>query len=450
MKCSAVQGRRTTESQATRRAKAALRKALPENEWRAVEAWVSTFLPYQREWVLDLGRYSVLLKARQIGASHGYGGAAALWGLLGESTTLVSVGEREAAELLEKVGKHAEVLHRLGSKWAKPIITATTIRFPESGGEVKAVPSTSAGRGRTGNVVLDECAYYERPEKVWDGAAGSALRQGKIRLASTPNGIGNLFHTMWSDPAASVGYRKFATTIDDAIADGLNVDIAECWKLARGDARVFDQLFRCKFLDNDAQYISSDLIGASMIDRPVQGQSVVYAGLDVGKSADLTALVLLKLDAKKNAFVTKVETARRTSQADLDRLAATAFAAGARRLCIDATGMGSFPAEAIQKRYGVSKVEMVNFTLKSKEDMATTMGQFFSDGRIYIPRSETKLRDDITMIRRIVTSAGNVRYDAAHTDQGHADTAWALALALHGASFPSPARGELDESLLAF
>jgi hypothetical protein len=39
-----------------------------------------------------------------------------------------------------------------------------------------------------------------------------------------------------------------------------------------------------------------------------------------------------------------------------------------------------------------------------------------------------------------VTSAGNVRYDAARTDEGHADSAWALGLALHAANAPIPYR----------
>jgi hypothetical protein len=47
------------------------------------------------------------------------------------------------------------------------------------------------------------------------------------------------------------------------------------------------------------------------------------------------------------------------------------------------------------------------------------------------PRAAERLREDICAIRREITTAGNVRYDAPHTDEGHADAAWALALALH-------------------
>ena len=37
-------------------------------------------------------------------------------------------------------------------------------------------------------------------------------------------------------------------------------------------------------------------------------------------------------------------------------------------------------------------------------------------------------------IRRIVTKQASVRYDAPNTDKGHADRAWALALAVYAAA----------------
>src|SRR5689334_7390568 len=91
-------------------AKAALRQALPAREWRAVELWLGTFYRYQQEWLLDWGRFSLLNKSRQIGASHVYAGCGVLWGMLGETTTVVSIGEREALEVVQKAAKHAEAL----------------------------------------------------------------------------------------------------------------------------------------------------------------------------------------------------------------------------------------------------------------------------------------------------------------------------------------------------
>jgi phage FluMu gp28-like protein len=107
--------------------------------------------------------------------------------------------------------------------------------------------------------------------------------------------------------------------------------------------------------------------------------------------------------------------------------------------------MGAFPADEMQKRHGRMRVEPVVFTQQSKEDLATSLYTAFTQKTVHIPRADKnlgagavefgcaqKLRDDLCSIRRVITIAGNIRYDAPHTDEGHADRAWALALALHG------------------
>lgn len=409
-------------------------KQLPVREAQAVLAWLSCFYGYQQTWLLDPSRFSILLKCRQIGASHTYGGAAALWGVFGQHTTVVSVGQREAEELLEKVGHHCNVLHQLGSKWAKPFVSKTRVAMG-SKATVVAVPSSSGGRGRSGNVVLDEAAYHEHPEAVWDGASATVLHGFRMRVMSTPNGVGNLFHQLFNDP--SIGFRKHIVTLDDARADGLKVSDAECWKMARGDARLYDQLFNCKFLDGDAQYIPTELVNASIVDDVYGYEGEYYAGLDIGRTADRTVIVVVRADPYGLMWVTHVKECKRTSQDDIDAMVDEVMGVyQPKRLCVDSTGIGAFPAESLQKRYGRTRVEPVVFTTQSKEDLATSLFQAFVEGRPRMLREHQRLRDDICSLRRIITSAGNVRYDAPHTSEGHADSAWAFALAIHAAVRP--------------
>ncbi|MGI9117204.1 MAG: hypothetical protein ACR2JV_06180 [Gaiellales bacterium] len=434
--------------------RARFRATLPPAEFAALNSWLSCFYPYQLRWLLDWGRFALLLKARQLGASHTVAGDGVLWGaFLGETTTVISVGEREALEVLDKAERHARVLERLGSRWARATRKGQELRFVD-GGRVVALPATSGGRSYSGNVILDEFAYQQRPDDVWDGAAAVVLHGYKLRVISTPNGVGNLFHKLWTDPKAHEGYSRHRVTIDEARADGLPIDDAECWKMSRGDPRVYDQLFRCAFLDNDAQYIpSAEITACSSSDLYVHDGDC-YAGLDIGRTNDLTVLVVVKVDADGVRVVQRVESRKRTSQGDLDDMVERAFADyGVRRLCVDATGIGAFPAEAMQRRYGRRRVEPVVFTLASKEDLATGLSTAFFDRSVRLPATDAALRgaepgtadmlrDDLCSIRRIVTSAGNVRYDAPHTDAGHADRAWALALALHACRTPPNTRRE--------
>lgn len=430
----------------------ALRRALPPTEFRAVRAWLSTFYPYQIGWLLDWSRFAELLKARQIGASHTYAAACVLWAMLGETTTVVSLTDDDATEVVKKSAKHATALARLGSQWA-----AIPERHPQhdlslaSGGRILAKSSESGGRGMSGNIILDEFAYHEHPEEVWDAAAAVVMHGYRLRVISTPNGVGNLFHSLWTDPKASEGYVKHCVTIDEARADGLRVDDAECWRMARGDPRVYDQLFRCSFLDAEEQYIPTALIQAASEASTALEAGDTYAGLDIGLTNDLTSLCTIRLAPDGRRWVQEVECCKRTSWEDQQALIDRSYKRWRwRRLCVDATGLGAVPAQILAKRYGGhivngkavgGIVEPVDFTPSSKEDLATMLYAHFQATapalpRVAIPTHDKSLRDDLCALRRIVTAAGNIRYDAQRTALGHADRAWALALALHACTRP--------------
>jgi phage FluMu gp28-like protein len=432
-------------SQRSNHTRASLQKSLPASEFAAVNAWLGTFYDYQLEWLLDWERFALLNKARQIGASHTYGAAAVLWGMFGDTTTIVSKGETESLEVLDKVGKHSIALGMLGSNWAAPRgrPTATKV-FLRSGGRIIALPSTSGGRSFSGNVLLDEFAYHIHPKEVWDGAAGTVMHGYKLRGMSTPNGVGNLWHQLWTDPDAHKGYSLHEVPLEQAMADGLEVNLEDCWKMARGDPRVFDQLFHCKFLDNDSQYIPSELLTLATSDDvnvspKLAGEN--YGGLDIGVERDLTALLIIRRVGSLR-FPIHIETHRRTDDALIEQLVDKAFgpAYSCKRLCADATGIGSFPAQRLKRKHPL-RFEPIDFTNKSKEELASGLYSTLSNQELKFPRhyryndidEATLLREDICAIRRIVTTSGNVRYDAPRTSKGHADRAWALMLALHAA-----------------
>lgn len=405
------------------------------HEWAAVQSWLETFYPYQLEWLLDWSRFAVTVKSRQIGASHTYAGAAVLWGLLGETTTVISLGEREATEVVEKAKLHAQALNKLGSRWARVTQKSAEQVKLSSGGRILALPATSGGRSYSGNVILDEFAYYQRPRQVWDGAGGTVLHGYKLRVLSTPNGIGNLFHQIYTDPGINDGYTLHKVTLDEAREQGLSVNLDDCWKQARGDPRVFDQLFRCSFLDDAEQYLPTDIVLRAVVPalpRTLRGDR--YAGLDVGLSNDLTVLTVVEQDEKGVAHLVDLEECKRTSweeqQAMIER---SASLWGWKRICVDSTGLGAVPSQLLQSKLGRQRVEPVPFTLQSKEALATLLYQAFNDGMVKMLR-DVPLINDLCSLRRLITTTGAVRYDAPRTAAGHADRAWSLALALHACS----------------
>lgn len=364
--------------------------------------------------------------------------------MLGETTTVLSLGERESAEVLLKAKKHAEVLKRLGAQL--PIVTRDShseIEFV-SGGRVISLPQSSGARSYSSNVILDEIAYYPHAEQAWDGAAGATTHGFKLRCPSTPNGVGNLFHDLWTN--TTIKPRRHEVTIDVAVAQGLRVNWDQLWEKARGDQRVFDQLYRCQFLDADQQYIPTTLINAALEDETAIFDGDAFGGLDIGRTNDATSLYVVRVDGDGVLWVQSSYESKRipvgeeahTTSDDLDAIVDKAFNEWQmRRLCVDSSGIGAFPAQRMQQAHGRHRVEPVIFTQNSKEDLATTLFQVLTEKRLKIPREDKALQRDLASIKRIITTAGNVRYDAPRTAEGHGDRAWALALAVHAATQPA-------------
>lgn len=397
--------------------------------------------------MLESSDYAVCNKSRQIGVSHSTAGLLNIWGAFrGETTTIISVGEREAIEVLDKVKLHSDVLVKhLGSNMARRTgrDSATDVGFA-SGGRVLALPSTG-GRSFTGNVYLDEFAYYLDRKKAWDAAMAVTLLGFKARISSTPNGVDNEFHSVCTDAEFGKNFAQYQITIHDAIACGYPVDLKKCWTIAHQDERLFGQLFECSFLDGLLQYIPTAMVDACAVDDLYTWQGEYYGGLDIGRSNDLTVLIVVRKGPDGVRRVQWTGKCKRTNSQALDDLVDYAFRRfDLTKLGVDATGLGIFPADQMQQKYGEWAVEPVTFTLQSKETLATGLYDALANRTANIPEKTGTLPEDdfapgeaealhreICSIKREVTAAGNVRYDTPRSAQGHGDRAWAFALALH-------------------
>ena len=98
-----------------------------------------------------------------------------------------------------------------------------------------------------------------------------------------------------------------------------------------------------------------------------------------------------------------------------------------RRACIDATGIGAPLAEALEREFG-PRVEPVVFTAAVKEDLAYRTKRRLENRLSLLPDTR-EIRRAFSAVKRYVTPSGNLRFDAARTEAGHADEFWAKALA---------------------
>ena len=81
-------------------------------------------------------------------------------------------------------------------------------------------------------------------------------------------------------------------------------------------------------------------------------------------------------------------------------------------------------------------MEAVNFSAQVKEALAYPLKGAMEDRKVRIPEDPV-IRADLRKVQKVTTSAGNIRFVAESTPDGHADRFWALALALHAGSDPS-------------
>lgn len=188
--------------------------------------------------------------------------------------------------------------------------------------------------------------------------------------------------------------------------------------------------------DDDAAFLEYDLIASCEYSASENWQSQqdgrqLYIGVDIGRKHDLTVLwVLEKLG--DTLYTRHIEALRKMTKGQQEAILWPWFERAA-RVCIDATGLGVGWVDDAQDAFGKYRVEGVTFTQQTKEAMAYPLRGAFEDQKIRIPYDPV-IRADLRAVTKQVTTAGNIRFTAERTHNGHADRFWALALAIHAAN----------------
>ena len=415
---------------------------------------------YQREKVMDKSRFRFDIWARQTGKSFATTLADTLSAAEGAPWVVLSSGERGSKENIEKCQMHAQAIGaavesiQSDFKTDDGVFTAHEIRFP-SGGRIVGLPANPAtARGHSANVDLDEFSTHKDSRKIWTALFPTINRGFRLRVNGTPLGKQNKFYELDRDwrqfiAEGKPGYSVKKVTIYDAVAGGLelrdpngNACTPEDLREALGDPDAWAQEYLCEYVDEATAYLTYDMIAACEDEAATVAADLkaisgpLYVGVDIGRKRDLTVIWIAERVGDVSwtrAVITLEKTLFRDQRAALFDVLALP---NCRRVCMDATGLGMQMAEEAQQKFGAHKVEAVTFTNLVKEDLAVRVRRRFEDRLARIP-AERAIRDDLHSIKKYVTAAGNVRFDAERTDQGHADRFWSLALAEMAASGPS-------------
>ena len=128
-------------------------------------------LPYQRKFILAHQRKKIWVSSRQIGKSWTLAFIAAYKALEKKNglSLCISTGGRAAQELIKKVHQFAEAVKLITKGKIDYVPSSDGCKF-SNGSRVVSLPSgnPTALRGWSANgaVLIDECAFIERPYEV--------------------------------------------------------------------------------------------------------------------------------------------------------------------------------------------------------------------------------------------------------------------------------------------
>jgi phage FluMu gp28-like protein len=451
-------------------------------------------LPYQRRWVNDHARWKFGLMARQVGKdfSSGFEGMAEC--ALAESRDrkidwlIAAPSERQSLESLERWKEWAHVfklsladVQELREAGGESLLKSATITFPH-GSRVIAVPGKpETVRGFSANVLLTEFAFFEQPAATWSAILPSVTNQmrglKKVRLITTPNGIGNMAHDLWTRnynpkdeggrmkdevetsaatsefhpssfllPPSSIWSCHFVD-IHQAKSEGLPINIEQL-KAAFNFPDGWAQEYECQFLDVQSTLLPYELIAtcesaeARDLCPPEYWQSRPpyrqVMGIDFGRHRHLTVAWVLAQsgDVWQTMEVLVLEKMPSDQQEEILRQRLRQCD----RVCFDYTGPGVGLGDYLVKEFRAyepekhkfGKIELCHFSNTLKVEIFSKLRMAFEKRSVRVPQSRA-IREDLHSMNRVSTPTGQITYRAPYSPDGHADRCTALALALRAA-----------------
>lgn len=429
-------------------------------------------LRYQADWIRDNSRLKLARKGRQLGFSWATAYAA-------DQRTSVqgarfdqwvsSRDEIQARLFLEDCKLWAQAMDIAARDLGEVVIdpkekhSAFVLSFA-NGRRIHSMSSNpDAQAGKRGSRVLDEFALHPDPRKLWAIAYPGITWGGSLEVISTLRGSKNYFNTLITEILEGgnpKGFSLHTVTLQNALDAGFlyklqqslpaederqEMDEPEYFDFVKSgcaDEESFLQEYMCVPADDDVAFLEYDLIASAEYPSGTSWQTIeggeLYAGVDIGRKNDLT--VLWVVERLGDVFYTRhVEALRNMSKPDQEKVLWPWFER-CRRVCIDYTGLGIGWGDDAQRKFGTSCIELVTFTPRVKEALAYPVRGQMEDRRLRIPY-DPHIRADLRAVTKQVTVAGNIRFTAERTPDGHSDRFWALALALHSAGGPQFAYG---------
>lgn len=425
------------------------------------------FLPYQKRWIEDSSRIKIMEKSRQIGISWASAYGAVRQALQHPRTNLwiSSRDEIQAKLFLNDCKTFANLLDtaytELNTKIfpKKQAVSTYALRFSNRSFVHSMSSNPDAQAGKRGTRILDEFALHPNPEQLYTIAYPGITWGGQLEIVSTHRGSNNFFNQLIQEARHNGNPKNISlhrVTLVDALEQGFLKRLKQ--KLPPDDVRqtmdedayinfirsscaseeVFLQEYMCLPGDENQTFLRYESIRNCLYECKEAWQktpkSEAFLGVDIAREHDLSVFWLL--EKVEDVFYTRRFICLQKSCFDEQEAVLNEFVSASHcplHVCIDQTGIGRQFVERAQGKFGKDCIRGVTFTPHLKENLAYTLKNAFDRQKIRIP-NDPALVTDLRSIRLVIGSGTHTRFEAKHTDNGHADRFWAIALALYAAT----------------
>ena len=426
-------------------------------------------------------RFGIDVKSRQIAWSFTTACDAVADGVLNPETPhiFVSINLEEAKE---KIRYAKAIIESLDAPVRPKMIqdSQTGIEF-ENHSRLVSFPCRPPRGMPRARIYLDEMAHYKEglDREIYTAALPATTRgDGYIRIGSSPLGAKGLFWEIYTESTRKYpGFaehrsavpwwqvRAFCADKRRAIEQAPLMSTRERVVAFGTDAlrQIFENMFledfaqehECQWMDEQTAWITWELIQknqdtelltwkADGIDearamlpevlaaiRTGTIESAYAGGIDVGRKHDTTEFFVVGKSTTGQRPLRFAVTLRKTAYDDQEACLADLISAlPMTSVLVDQNGIGAQLAENLSR---TGRAQGVDFTNANKELWAVEARVQCERGNAPIPQ-DRELAYQIHSIKKLVTAAKNVTFDAERNASGHADKFWAWALALWAAN----------------
>ena len=268
-------------------------------------------------------RFNIVLKSRQMGIST----LCAMFGLhqmlFKENFKILIIATK--ADVAKNLVRKVQIMYDNLPIWLRSDIKIKNYNkhslWLSNGSEIKAVSSSpdSARSEALSLLILDEFAFCNYAEEIWASAQSTLSTGGNAIILSTPNGVGNKFHQLWTLSEENSTNDVLGKINPIKLKWDLHPERDISWRTAQTDLLGKDiaaQECDCDFLSSGRTVIESEILNVyrERVKEPIEKRGIggdiwiysypnfsktycVVADVGRGDGDDFSAFIIFDLDS---------------------------------------------------------------------------------------------------------------------------------------------------------